>query len=82
MATPQTIGRHAHPKAKPEQPAAAAPEPGAGIDYLRLLDDQQTATLATRINYTALTSKDTGRHGEDEQSASTHGAVLAGEEQS
>ncbi|HEX4814264.1 MAG TPA: hypothetical protein VFV66_16085 [Nonomuraea sp.] len=67
----QTIGRHAHPKAKPEQPAAAASERGTGIDYLRLLDDQQTATLATRINYTALTSKNTDRQGEDEQSAST-----------
>nr|WP_281250125.1 Mu transposase C-terminal domain-containing protein [Nonomuraea jiangxiensis] len=82
MAIPQIIGRHAHPKAKAEQPATAAPEPGTGIHYLRLLDDQQTATLATQINYTALNSKNTDRQGEDEQPASTHGAVLAGEEQS
>jgi putative transposase len=47
-----TIGRHAHPKARPEQPGAA-PEP-TGIDYLRLIDTTHTKHLEQRINYAAL----------------------------
>lgn len=47
-----TIGRHAHPKARPEQPGAA-PEP-TGIDYLHLIDTVHTETLQQRINYAAL----------------------------
>jgi putative transposase len=47
-----TIGRHAHPKARPEQPGHTA-EP-SGIDYLRLLDTTHTQRLESRINYTAL----------------------------
>ncbi|MGW4961863.1 hypothetical protein ACWEPL_32005 [Nonomuraea sp. NPDC004186] len=82
MATPQVIGRHTHPKAKPEQAAPAAPEPGTGIDYLRLLDDSHTAALAARINYTALTSKNIDRQGEDEEAAPTEqDPALTGEDQ-
>jgi putative transposase len=47
-----TIGRHAHPKARPEQPPNA-PEP-TGIDYLRLIDTTHTQHLEARINYAAL----------------------------
>lgn len=47
-----TIGRHAHPKARPEQPEA--PAKPSGIDYLRLLDATHTQRLESRINYTAL----------------------------
>jgi putative transposase len=47
-----SIGRHAHPKARPEHPDTA-PEP-TGIDYLRLLDQAHTQRLESRINYTAL----------------------------
>jgi putative transposase len=47
-----TIGRHSHPKARPEQPGAA-PEP-TGIDYLALIDTTHTERLQARINYTAL----------------------------
>ena len=47
-----TIGRHSHPKARPEQPGAA-PEP-TGIDYLALIDTSHTERLEARINYTAL----------------------------
>jgi putative transposase len=47
------IGRHAHPKARPEHPATTGPEP-TGIDYLRLLDTDHTRQLESRINYTAL----------------------------
>jgi putative transposase len=47
-----TIGRHAHPKARPEHPDTPA-EP-SGIDYLRLLDATHSQRLESRINYTAL----------------------------
>lgn len=47
-----TIGRHSHPKARPEQPDTA-PEP-TGIDYLALIDTTHTQRLEARINYTAL----------------------------
>jgi putative transposase len=49
-----SIGRHAHPKARPECPDTPA-EP-SGIDYLRLLDQAHTQRLESRINYTALLS--------------------------
>ena len=59
-----TIGRHAHPKARPEQPGAA-PEP-TGIDYLALIDTTHTQRLEARINYTALLhSTDPGTDGTD-----------------
>ena len=48
------IGRHTHPKARPEHPVIEA-EP-TGIDYLRLLDAAHTQQLESRINYTALFS--------------------------
>jgi putative transposase len=47
-----TIGRHAHPKARPEQPAAAPP--ATGIDYLALVGTAHDAVLPERINYAAL----------------------------
>jgi len=47
-----TIGRHAHPKARPEQPAAAPP--ATGIDYLALVGTAHDTELAERINYAAL----------------------------
>ena len=46
------VGRHAHPKARPETPDTA-PEP-TGIDYLRLIDTAHTERLEARINYSAL----------------------------
>jgi putative transposase len=51
------IGRHAHPKARPEQPDAQPP-PQTGIDYLRLLDAAHQHQLAHRINYAALADAD------------------------
>jgi putative transposase len=57
LAIPHRIGRHAHPKARPETPA---PPPAAtGIDYLRLIDAAHHQQLATQINYTALVDDDT-----------------------
>ncbi|MEO3861863.1 Mu transposase C-terminal domain-containing protein [Acrocarpospora sp. B8E8] len=52
LAVPFSIGRHAHPKARPERdPEPATP---TGIDYLSLMDAAHQAELATKINYTAL----------------------------
>ena len=49
-----TIGRHSHPKARPEQPGGNAPPP-TGIDYLKLIGaGHQAGQLAPRINYAAL----------------------------
>jgi putative transposase len=47
-----TVGRHVHPKARPEQPDA--PVEPTGIDYLKLIDTAHTDQLELRINYTAL----------------------------
>ena len=50
-----TIGRHSHPKARPEQPAITATP--TGIDYLHLIDTAHTEALQRRINYAALTGQ-------------------------
>jgi putative transposase len=52
LAIPHRIGRHAHPKARPETPTPP-PRP-SGIDYLRLVDQAHQQHLATQINYAAL----------------------------
>lgn len=52
-AVPHHVGRHAHPKARPETPAPA-PVP-TGINYARLIDEAHQAELARRVNYAALT---------------------------
>jgi putative transposase len=46
------IGRHSHPKARPEQPGT--PPAPTGINYLQLIDDARDGQLEERINYTAL----------------------------
>jgi putative transposase len=56
LAIPHRIGRHAHPKAKPEQPEP--PAPGSGIGYLKLIDAAHQAELADRVNYAAFTPTD------------------------
>ena len=57
LARPQHIGRHSHPKAKPETPAA--PPPGTGIDYLGIIAaEHDEATRRHRIRYDALTRDD------------------------
>jgi len=51
-AAPQVIGRHAHPKAPPdEDPAPAAL---TGIDYLQLIADADQAALGEQLNLAAL----------------------------
>jgi putative transposase len=60
LARPQHIGRHSHPRAKTETPAA--PPPATGIDYLALIAaEHDKAARRHRIRYDAL------RGGEDEQ---------------
>jgi putative transposase len=44
QAIPHVIGRHAHPKARPEQPAPHAP--ATGIDYMGLVDAAHDSRLA------------------------------------
>lgn len=54
LAIPHRIGRHAHPKAKPEH-VDTPPPPSSGIGYLKLVNAAHTAHLADRVNYSALT---------------------------
>jgi putative transposase len=53
QALPYQIGRHSHPKARPETPAEP-PQP-TGIDYLAFVDTEHGRTQAARVNYAALT---------------------------
>jgi putative transposase len=68
-AIPQVIGRHAHPKAPPdEDPAPAAL---TGIDYLQLITGADQAALGDQLNLAALDDSDghaggTGPDGEDD----------------
>ena len=55
LAIPHRIGRHSHPKARPETPPA--PAPASGIAYLPLVDAAHQAELATRVNYHAITGQ-------------------------
>jgi putative transposase len=50
-AVPHRIGRHTHPKARPE---AAPPPPPTGIDYLRLVEARHDAQCAERVRYAEL----------------------------
>jgi putative transposase len=52
LAIPHRIGRHAHPKARPETPAP--PPAASGINYLRLVDQAHQQQLGSRISYDAL----------------------------
>lgn len=58
-AVPFTIGRHSHPKARPEQPGQA-PEP-TGISYLNLIGAAHDSQLGERINYAALLAGGAGQ---------------------
>jgi putative transposase len=51
-AIPHHIGRHAHPKARPETPPS--PPPATGIGYAQLLDAAHQSELAQKVNYAAL----------------------------
>jgi putative transposase len=45
QAIPHVIGRHAHPKARPEQPVL--PAPATGVDYMGLIDAAHDTRLAS-----------------------------------
>jgi len=65
-AVPQVIGRHAHPKAPPDDdPAPAAL---TGIDYLQLVTDTDQAALGEQLNLAALIddAQDSGNPGPDD----------------
>jgi putative transposase len=53
LAVPQRIRRHAHPKARPEQPDASPP-PATGINYLDIIAAEHQAARHHLINYDAL----------------------------
>jgi putative transposase len=57
LAIPHRIGRHAHPKARPETPPTSPP-PASGIAYLPLIDAAHQAELAIKVNYAALLGGD------------------------
>lgn len=60
-ATPLVIGRHSHPKARPETPDAE-PVPATGIDYLSLIDATHNAETAAAVNYAALLGHEHDEH--------------------
>jgi putative transposase len=55
LATAQVIGRHAHPKARPEHVDPAPPAAQTEIDYLRLVAAAHDIADARRIDYRAVT---------------------------
>ena len=61
-AVPQVIGRHAHPKAPPDDdPAPAAL---TGIDYLQLIAEADAGALGGQLNLAALDDSDDQDNGE------------------
>ncbi|HXZ71518.1 MAG TPA: DDE-type integrase/transposase/recombinase, partial [Streptosporangiaceae bacterium] len=65
-ARPQHIGRHSHPKAKPEAPAG--PPPATGIDYLGIIAaEHDQAARRHRIRYDALAGGVPGPGQQDSQ---------------
>jgi putative transposase len=64
-AVPHRIGRHAHPKARPETPPP--PPPPTGINYARLVDAAHQAELAGGVNYAALAHPATATASSGEQ---------------
>jgi putative transposase len=52
LAVAHRIGRHTHPKARPEP--QAPPAPATGIDYLAMIDAAGADLTAQRINYLAI----------------------------
>jgi putative transposase len=53
LAVPRQVGRHSHPKARPEEPDI--PPPATGIDYLGIIRaEHEEAARRNRIRYDAL----------------------------
>jgi putative transposase len=81
QAIPHLIGRHAHPKARPGQPAP--PAPVTGIDYIGLIDASHDARLAgDAISFAGLTGPPPGPAGPDQLPGQmTPGEALSGNAQ-
>jgi len=75
LAVPRQIGRHAHPKARPEQPITQPPA-ATGVDYLGILAAEHDAAQRRRINYGALA----GDGGQLPGQATIDEALASGEE--
>ena len=58
------IGRHSHPKARPEH--VAIDPPATGINYLHLVGATHTEALGERVNYAALTATTGGSDSTDD----------------
>ena len=56
LAVPHRIRRHAHPKARPEQPGATPPA-ATGINYLDIIAAEHQAAQRHLINYDALAAE-------------------------
>jgi putative transposase len=52
LAVPLVIGRHVHPKAKPDP--TPPPKPATGIDYLKMIEAQHLEQTRRRISYSGL----------------------------
>ena len=59
-AVPHVIGRHSHPGLAP---AAPAPAPPTGIDYLHMVAEAHRAQQAASINFAALAGDQDGERG-------------------
>ena len=51
-AVPLVIGRHVHPKAKPDP--TPPPVPKTGIDYLKMIEARHLEEMRRRISYSGL----------------------------
>jgi putative transposase len=65
-AVPQVIGRHAHPKAPPDEDDPA-PAELTGIDYLQLVADADAAALADQLRMSALDDSGPGRSDSEDE---------------
>jgi putative transposase len=64
-AVPQVIGRHAHPKAPPDEDDPA-PAELTGIDYLQLVSDADAAALTGQLRLSALDDSEPDGQDEDD----------------
>jgi putative transposase len=61
IAIPREIGRHVHPRARPEPTADSQPKP-TGIDYLGLIEARRREHLERRIDYRTLSDGGAHKH--------------------
>ena len=61
-AVPLVIGRHVHPKAKPDP--TPPPTPKTGIDYLKMIEARHLEETRRRISYSGLPEDSTKAPGD------------------